>query len=484
MKFQKLWSAASLVIITLPATVFSQQGTIQSILVEPDPPCAGRETTFQVMGTGTCQQAYLQVDAPNSAPISATNTNFPMLFTHVYSNPGDYLVRAGSDHPQCLGEPQLDLQVVEESECLTSLNGGVLEDLFNSLRPKISGGLGLVQPGNPFPILIFGNDFGSEPGRIFLEGQFGSVELPVLESGADRTFASTYFPEGICGVADHEASLQVVASSLWWSKPFPVEFTAKREVQLFPQVGTQLMHCSTDSSCDLCNEFFDLGDEGCFSARDPNASIAAFHYNPGGEPSSDSGNDADKIDISGGNWLIESWDFNVNVDPGEGWAHAQHNNPYLEQLGEFSIDWMVTPNDSLSYTLPVYISGPCGTSYQPGVASSALTAATENLIAIAREDAMSARAVDGLHKAKRQLNAQQIRIAETQDRQVQHELAQRRAAVTDSTVDQARELDTLRSETFALRKNAGWPDADRQALKSKAGELLRRAQTVTAREQH
>ena len=476
MKLKFSIAVASVVLFTLSTTIQSQQGTIQDILVTPDEPCKGDEVVFTVTGSGSCHNVFLQPDAPN-VTLDPSSGDFPLAFTYTYTNMGTYDLVAGSSHPQCAGGAQRTLQV---DNCPIVIDPGIVAELLESLQPKILGGLGLVQPGNPFPIIVFGEKFGSQPGSIMLEGQFGAVQLALLEWGADGKFASGYIPADICGVPDHTASIRIVSANNWWSKPWPVSFTAQREVLVFPQNETQVLACSDDSNCDLCNDDFDSDDDGCFAGGNPNSSISGFHYNVWAAIGDDSGKDRYRVDLTGGSWVIQSWDFDVNVDAGEGWANLQHNNPYLEKTGNFDVDWMVTPNDSLSYASHVFVSGPCGTSYKPGVASSALSAATKNFVTIEMAKAERSQALAGLRRAERVVNADQIRQAKAADDQVQRELAKRRDAVSDETIDQAHGIEKLRTETNALRQAARLPDADAEDLNKQAKALMQRVQRTSS----
>jgi hypothetical protein len=475
MKLKFYIAVVSVVLLTLSTSVQSQQGTIQDILFTPEEPCKGDEVVFSVTGSGSCQNVFLQPDAPN-VTLPQSSGDFPLAFTHTYTNIGTYTLVAGSSHPQCAGDAQRTLVV---KNCLHPVDPDIVADLLDNLRPKILGGLGLVQPGNPFPIVVFGEKFGSQPGTIILEGQFGAVQLNLLEWGADGKFASGYIPADICGVPDHTASIRVVSASGWWSEPWPVSFTAQREVLMFPKNETQVLACSDDSNCDLCNYDFDSDDEGCFSGGS-NSSISGFHYNDLFAIGDDSGKDRYRVDLTGGSWVIQSWGFDVHVDAGEGWAHLHHDNPYLEKTGNFEVDWMVTPNDGLTYSSHVFVSGPCGTSYKPGVASSALSEATKDFITIQMCKPERSRALAGLRRAERMVNADDIRKAKAADDQVQRELAKRREAVSDQTIDQADQIDKLRTQTDAIRQAARTQDADAEDLNEQAKALMQRVQKLSS----
>lgn len=358
------------------------------------------------------------------------------------------------------------------------------DNVFKALAPKITGGWGLVQPGNPFPIVVFGENFGPAEGRLILEGKFGTRILDILEWGADGKFASAYMPDDICGIFDHEATIKVVTTNFWESNAWPVQFTAARETKLFPRSEVQVLACSDDSNKDCCSSQCDSSDGDWFSTcGSANSGICGFHYNVWGAVGNDSGTDKYRIDLTEGAWAVEHWDFSVSVDPGEGWASLKNPNAYQEKIADFEIDWMVTPNDFVSYDVDVFISGPCGTSHKAGVATSALTGIIKNLKALAHSDAASAKSLNQLERIEHRIKAGQMRRAAAQDQRTQQALKELRTAVSDAEVKKAQEHHELRDQINQLRLTASSRNADAKRVKAEADAILQRLERTQSRKE-
>ncbi len=454
------------------------QGTLDSVTADPSPACADSLVTATVEGTGTCQSMRLSFDYPNLTAQSVVNPSFPVTLTHTYATAGTYTIRAGSADANCTGDPETTLVV---NPCNWQLDAALVDTFITALKPVIAGGLGLVQPGNPFPILVFGEKFGPNPGKLFLDGAFGTVELPVLEWGSDGAYIGASIPAGICGVPDHEAAIRVVTALGWASDPWPVLFTAAREVLPLPRDAVQVLSCGSDSNKDCCNSQCDEDDNDWFSAcLSPNSSICGSHMNAWAAIGDDQGTDTYRVDLTGGSWVIEGWSFQVSVEPGEGWAQFQPGNAYHETVADFSAPWLVSANDTVIYDSFIYISGPCGTSFKPGVAQSALLGAASQLQAQAGFSEIDRAAFAKLRELRSGLDVDLRRRAARDQRRIDGELSRRRAAATPEAAAAAVELAALQREGRELlrRAAAAAPAGGRERLAAEAAELGERLRRV------
>lgn len=452
-----------LILITIVTSpyLFAQQ--ITGIQAMPDPACRNQPATISVTGVGQCQQVSIQVD-PNVAPQTVTNAPFPVSVTHTYTAVGTYTLAADSSHPNCSGGPvSYDLSV---QECTGLVASEWVEHVFEYFRPEITGGWGLVQPGNPFPIVVFGEKFGATGGQLLLHGDFGTVVLTPLEWGADGKFASAYVPDVICGVFDHQASLQVVTADGWYSEPWPVNFTAKRETAVVPRSEVETLACGHDSNKDCCNNECDPDDTEWFSAGcTPNASFCGTHLNVWAAIGDDAGLDRYRVDLSDGAWEIAHTDFSVDVDPGEGSASLTIPDPTGSKIANFHVNWVVSPSDDLAYQGLVHMSGPCGTSHKPGFSQQALTGVLHNIAAMAAFDEANAAVYERLRLTDRQVQAAQVRTAAIADQRTQQELARLRQSISEGSMDAARRLDQQRSEAAMHLRRASSPSADEAVLR-------------------
>ncbi len=454
------------------------QGTLDSVEADPSPACVDNPVTATVKGTGTCQSMRLSFDFPNLPPQTLLNPSFPATFTHTYTTAGTYTIRAGSQDAACTGSPETTLVV---QNCGWQLDADAVQGLLMAFKPKIVGGLGLVQPGNPFPIVVFGEKFGPGPGKLFLEGMFGTVELPVLEWGSDGAFVSAFVPAGICGVPDHEAAIRVETATGWFSDNWPVQFTAAREVKPLPRDAVQVVSCGTDSNKDCCNSQCDEDDDDWFSAcLSPNSSICGSHMNVWAAIGSDQGTDTYRVDLTGGSWVVEGWSFNVSVEEGEGWAQFQPGSAHQETVADFPVAWLVTANDTVIYDSFIYISGPCGTSHKPGVAQSALLGAAAQIHAQAAFSEIDRAALAKLRELQDGLQVELRRRAAADQRRVDEELARRRAAATTEAAAASAELAELQRRSWEILRRAASPApaGGREALAAEAAELTQRLRRV------
>ncbi len=455
----------------LPLTIVA--GEITGIDVNPDPACVNSAPLIEVTGTGSCQQVSFQADVPNSQPQTVNVPSFPVLFDHTYTAVGTYTLSAGSSHPSCPG-PGVTRQLTVQN--CGGISAGQWNGVFELMNPNITGGFGLVQPGNEFPVVVFGEKFGPNEGWIILEGQFGSVPLTILEWGSNGTWASGFVPDVICGFPDHQATIRVVSSDGWSSKPWPAQFTAKRVSAVFPRSEVQVISCSHDSNKDCCNGQCDASDGNWFTAcGTPNSSICGSHYNAWGAVGNDSGTDHYKVDLSSSFWRIEHVDFEPTFDPGEGFVQLQPNNSFHKKIGDFKINWEVTPNDNVFYDMSVHMSGPCGISHKSTFAMSILKSVLQNMEGMAGQGGMSARSLERFKKTERRVRAEQLRIAAVEDRKAQKELVRLRAGVTAETIAEAKRFQQVQADAAAFKLVASNPDADRKQLKAKARELKLRA---------
>ena len=193
-------------------------GTITGISAAPNPAQVNQNVTVTLQGNGGCGSVIVnfgdnQTQTLNDVDFS-DNSN-TSAGPHKYAQAATYTVTANPGSG-CQGTA---------TTTLTVKSGGVYHfDAFKTLAylllPQITKQFWVVTPGSS--ILIGGKNFGTTPGKVHLQGQFGTRDLVNLEWYP--TGIGAKIPTTISGVGDHPATLQVRTSAGALTNQYPRRF--------------------------------------------------------------------------------------------------------------------------------------------------------------------------------------------------------------------------------------------------------------------
>jgi hypothetical protein len=176
-----------------------------------------------------------------------------------------------------------------------------------------------------------------------------------------------FVPDRITQVRDQQVKLRIKTKDNKWSNEYPVYFKATRGFKFLPYSDPAVVNppeCGTDSNFDVCNSWVDPEDTPFFviCTRDANVTFCGGHHNCWGCLGIDEGVDVFRASLKN-EWVFETFDFDL-WRSGAGEADAFFPlSPPLPKGGtswQPVIKWWVTPNDAVSYSISVGITGPKG----------------------------------------------------------------------------------------------------------------------------
>jgi hypothetical protein len=228
-----------------------------------------------------------------------------------------------------------------------------------------------VRPGGF--VAIAGRRFGSTRGRLVLKLQSGhEVDLTHLEWSDG--FIGGHIPctmVMIPTLRDQKATLRVVAKYGAVSNAWPAQFSAQAVESLLPMRDTKRITCSTDASYNHCNDLADGGGGGLVASgqyRD-DRTFDGIHSNDWGTGAgagigTDKGIDIYEYRLANG-WVFTSTDFTEREpELGEGSVSFVKGCPKGGSSCSASVQWVVTPWDTVFYHARVHICGPPGTKWK------------------------------------------------------------------------------------------------------------------------
>jgi len=349
---------------------------IQGLTVEPASPCVDDPVELTVTGTGACSG---KLDFGDGSP-AVEFASLPFGADHAYAAAGTFT--ASTVSADCGGRASVDVEV---RSCGGLVAGRAPDRPIGPIRPsrravaipKIEAALTFgIEPGAS--VLIAGRLFGDDPGQVRLMGTAGEAELEV-DSWSSTSISGTV-PQDVTPICPTGRVLVRTTdgvSSNAWSVHVP------QERKLLPAEDVEVVSCGDDGNENTCNSnvvdgdscagqyfppwFVGLDREGRLLGPQGPAAVG-YHANCWGAVGDDSGTDSFRIALKNG-WVLDSAEFLSSVPEGEG-----HTVPpsgglpagFVSGASTWtpSIDWSVTPGDSVIYNLYVTIRGPACASHK------------------------------------------------------------------------------------------------------------------------
>jgi hypothetical protein len=351
-------------LVLLPAAAWA--GMITSVVANPSTAYVNQDVKVTVNGTGPCTQVVVRCQAPAAPEHVGTNVMLPWTVTCTYASTGTKTVTAAPEKPPptprspdptyCSGDKIT--QVTVKPTPTLDVDPGVFKNL---LQPQIDNMLIFSKPSPGGAVLVLGKNFGSQPGKFQIVGQFGTRDLDKLDWGADGKAISGFVPDNICGVQSHPAKLIVTTKAGAKSNEFQVNYLPKKEWKWLTPSDVQVVTCSQDGNSNTCN--------GCcwadaFTGQPGGAAIFGWHSNCWGCIGDDSGTDKYQISLKNG-WTLSQALFEED-DPGsEGDVNGPSPGfPSGASSWQPQYSWMATSGDSVMYAVAIEIEGPCGVPYK------------------------------------------------------------------------------------------------------------------------
>jgi hypothetical protein len=374
-------------------------GTITGLTLTPQPACVNQPVTATITGTGSCNKVVMIWEMPGDVNLGTKDVMspppaFPITLQHTYTHTGQVTAKARpGTNSTCSGEKEIKLtvqdcgnggsgkpwlaelckvidcvQITQQDPKLQVKPSGPLEVIA---LPRIIGGLGALQSGNP--VIVGGERFGDEPGKVHLLATGGSLLLQINE-WYDGGIGGNVPPQAanLCLTGEVQVERKDGKKSNTWI------FAVPQVYKSLPASEVRVVHCGNDGNENSCNNV-SISGETChpqglgggvpFSTSGfDGASIAGSHANCLGAIGDDEGTDTYEISLKNG-WVLDSAVFSTSFDPGEA-----STSPSAGQVpGGFqdggtywkpSIQWSVTPSDWVHYGLYVGIRGPECTSHK------------------------------------------------------------------------------------------------------------------------
>ncbi len=356
------FGALLVVLAVVPVTAWAA-GQITGVTANPSSTFINQPVTVTVTGTGTCSQVVVRCQAPAAPEHVKTNVALPFTVFCTYGTTGTKTVTASAElpNPDCPGDKIT--QVTVNQKVLID------PDVFKLLlQPHIDNMLIFSKPSPGGSVIVLGKNFGSQPGKLQIVGQFGTKDLGDLEWGSDGKFVGGKVPE-ICGFHDHPAKLVVITKAGAKSNELPVTFLAKKEWKWLTPGDVQVLHCSSDGNENSCNNVDPGGDwyvggQPFSSGAGFDETIFGYHYNCWGCIGDDSGSDSYQVSVKNGwtlsNLLLEEHDPGSEGDvngPSPGFPSGA-----TSWAPKWS--WNASSDDYIWYAAAIEIEGDCGVPFK------------------------------------------------------------------------------------------------------------------------
>lgn len=381
-----------ILLLFTPLPALAVDGTVTGVAAEPPLAFVGDEVVAEILGTEVCDK--LQVDFGDGSPpiemqkVEFKNDKNTTSPPHAYGGAGLYTVTI-TPVEKCNGQAQAAVEIKEKVDvailkdrlcevldnCASDAGEGAsgggsgqkkeIVDAMRARLPHIETMFpGPVKPGAD--VLVLGKNFGDNTTQLRMRIKQSNKTFVLDRIDSSPTFFAATIPATISGVPDQPAEFFLVMGSGMESNKFQATFTAAREVKMIPMGDVKVVSCSTASNCDWCNNHQDSDDAGdyCDIKIGCNHSACGRSYNNWGAVGTDSGDDVYEVNLKNG-WVCDSaGPLGMNVDSGEGGAGGPHDFNAGGSACKFWVGWWVTPADTITYWVPVYIKGPKGISYK------------------------------------------------------------------------------------------------------------------------
>ena len=331
---------------------------VTGVSVSPPSPTINQAATVTVTGQNPCGAVEIDFGdgAKTTYPLQAPG--LPFSVPHTWTTTGPKTI-AAKGQGNCTGQVNASIQVksaISLGDLCKVLDCGAL------FKPSITSVFGFATPGGT--LAVIGKNFGTKPGTVVAtlktwNGADLKKTLSVLEW--KNTTIGVDWPADITGVKQQNATIEVTTAGNSKSDPRTLTFFPADDFKILPAADVKVIFCGTDGNTDSCNGQQDPDDEGGFSpvASD---SFDGWHFNTWGAIGDDTDTDKFQIALKNG-WVMQSFAWDVSVDPGEGWANKPTG---FSQSANWSpsVKWLVTPNDTVAYVGTVTIVGPVGVPYK------------------------------------------------------------------------------------------------------------------------
>lgn len=245
---------------------------------------------------------------------------------------------------------------------------GSTEEILKCPTPKIDfGGTGpFIMPGSY--LYVTGCGFGQQKGLLELRFQ-GGIVLNLNIEGWYPGLIGGIVPDAPSGTKDQVGWLFVKTGG-WQSKPWPVQFKAKREIRLVPMKMVQVKECNDTADENICNHV-DNTDCDVYGHVCPwqclvgqwcgpgstLSSIAGYHYNTV-QLSADVGWDRYTATVKNGYVFHDIKSSYENIDGG----HASNIEGFKKGGASttFTMQWSADGDGGVFYTINLYAIGPKG----------------------------------------------------------------------------------------------------------------------------
>lgn len=365
----RIRTLAALSLLLLAPLAAEAGGEVKGVSASPSPANAGTPVTITVTGKGDpCQN--LDLDFGDGTPHTTYSGPLdpPKSFPHTYTTAGNKTIIAkGVNTCQKEASTVLTIQQPSIAQLCATINCGAI---FACVTPKIEQVLffSKMTPGGT--VALKGCGFGGTAGQLFLTGltrytgeALAPIPLTILEWKG--TLIGATIPSTITAVKDQQVKLHVKTYNNVLGNEYPVNFRATQEVKLLPYHDVKVVFCSADANMNWCNGT-QPGWGGVYQmglAPDCGHTYWGSHGNCLLCVGDDTGTDIFEITLKNG-WLFDSFQKEVKVAPGEGWAQGPSGFPPGGTYWKPQVKWTVTPNDYFCYGGWVYIAGPKGVSWK------------------------------------------------------------------------------------------------------------------------
>jgi len=315
---------------------------------------------------------------------SITQANFKMQLTCSnvtskswkipYGYQGTHYIRVKTSDNQCVGDSAA-FEILKSGVSIAQVNPDVLKvkkkitfkPKPGMFKPVVKGilpvPLGALQAGTKS--FVKGEKFGTQKGKIFLLGNFpgGKVELINVKWESSGK-ANGVIPFSANGQPNQVVSVQLVTSYNAKSDPFGSPQFKGMEEKVLTSDMVAVNHCGDDGNCNRCNNVSSCDDQfvaGCSG----NYTICGYHINNWGTIGDDKGHDTYTINLQNG-WTFKSINF-LEWKKTSGDEVLTSPSPGLPVGGSnwtFTINWKVSPNDEVRYSIQIIVEGPLGTHYK------------------------------------------------------------------------------------------------------------------------
>ncbi|MDP3940558.1 MAG: hypothetical protein Q8R92_20795 [Deltaproteobacteria bacterium] len=374
---------AAIALLLTPAPARAA-GTLTGLSLQPNPAEINQGVQATLSGQGSCPEVTLDYGdgspAQKLAPVDfnkSVNTSPP---PHKFAAAKTYTVTA-SPGKGCQGSATANLTVKAKGgadlpsakqpagNTASMAAANILKALAAYLVPKVTGGLGLVEPGMTF--IAFGSGFGSTMGKGTLTGDFGSRQLNVVQWAPKGI--GFQVPSDIAGVSDHTAKLVVETSGGQKSEPFALKFRAKRDVVRLKAGDVGATTCAATAQQNTCNWTVKMGPGATVATNEPwtgcvvkaGASLCGWHEGAAGLGMGlGMGTDQYQISLKNG-WAL--------YDLG-GFVSGSLYNEKVATLGAGftegatswspKVNWHLGKGQLATYSCDIFIVGPKGVPYK------------------------------------------------------------------------------------------------------------------------